>query len=91
MSILGSCLVAEPQSAELLDLIRRSTLLPRRQHFAQVLRAGIERGELRADLDVERAISMLVGVLYADHLAGITGRQDWAQTVVDDVLRGIGT
>jgi AcrR family transcriptional regulator len=91
MSILGSCLVAEPRSAELLDLIRRSTLLPRRQQFARVLRAGIERGQLRGDLDVERATSMLVGVLYADHLAGIAHRQDWAQTAVDDVMRGIGS
>lgn len=90
MSIVGSCLAAEPRSGELLDLIRRSTLLPRREHFARVLRAAVERGDLRGDLDVERATSMLVGVLYADHLAGVPAGSDWATSVVDDVLQGIG-
>jgi AcrR family transcriptional regulator len=90
MSIIGSCLAEEPRSGELLDLVRRSTLLPRRSHFARVLQAGVERGQLRPGLDVERATSMLVGVLYADHLAGIPAGPGWAASVVDDVLRGIG-
>ncbi|GAA3217860.1 TetR/AcrR family transcriptional regulator [Pseudonocardia petroleophila] len=89
MSIVGTCLAAEPRSGELLALIRESTLLPRRAYFARVLRAGVERGDLRADLDVERATSMIIGVLYADHLAGIPGGPDWAASVVGDALRGL--
>jgi AcrR family transcriptional regulator len=34
---------------------------PRRAVMAEVLRRGVERGELRADLDVELAIDMLTG------------------------------
>jgi Transcriptional regulator len=89
MSIIGSCLADEPRSGELLALIRKSTLLPRREYFARVLRAGVERGDLRADVDVERGTSLLVGVFYADHLAGIPAGPDWAESVVDSVLRGI--
>ncbi|MBW0114839.1 TetR/AcrR family transcriptional regulator [Pseudonocardia abyssalis] len=89
MSIVGTCLAAEPRSGELLALVRESTLLPRRAFFVRVLRDGVERGDLRADLDVERATSLIIGVLYADHLAGIPGGPDWAASVVDDALRGL--
>ena len=89
MAIIGNCLAEEPASGDLLAIIRRSTLLPRRAHFADVVRAGIERGELRADVDPERVTSMVVGVLYADHLAGLPLGGDWAGSVVDDVLRGL--
>ncbi|MDL5157898.1 TetR/AcrR family transcriptional regulator [Actinomycetospora termitidis] len=73
MSILGTCLADERGSGgELLGIVREATLLPRRALFAAVLAAGVERGELRADLDVEAATSLVVGTLYADHLAGRT-------------------
>jgi AcrR family transcriptional regulator len=87
--IIGTCLADEPTSGGLLAIIRRSTLLPRRAHFARVLQAGIDRGELRADLDIERAVSMLVGQLYADHLAGRPMGLGWAQSVVDSALGGL--
>jgi AcrR family transcriptional regulator len=89
MSIAGSCLVMEPRSPELLQTVRDSTLLPRRARFARVLRAGVESGELRAGLDVERAVSLLFGCIYADHLAGIPTDPPWAESVVDEALRGM--
>ncbi|GAA5149711.1 TetR/AcrR family transcriptional regulator [Pseudonocardia eucalypti] len=89
MGIVGNCLADEPSSGELLAIVRRSTLLPRRAHFAQVLHAGIGRGELSPDLDVERATSMLVGQLYADHLAGLEVCPGWAEAVVDGALAGL--
>jgi AcrR family transcriptional regulator len=90
MSILGTCLADEPASGELLGIVRGATLLPRRALFAAVLRAGVERGELRADLDVEAATSLVVGTLYADHLAGRdTTTPDWPHAVVDLALSGL--
>lgn len=89
MAVLGNCLADEPGSGELLALVRASTLLPRRRHFAEAVRAGIDRGELRAGLDVERAVSLLVGNLYADHLAGIPAGPGWAASVVDAALAGL--
>ncbi|MEH3078315.1 MAG: TetR/AcrR family transcriptional regulator [Quadrisphaera sp.] len=88
MSIIGSCLAEEPSSGQMLEIIRRSTLLPRRQHFAEVVHAAVERGALPGHLDVERFISLLIGSLYADHLAGRPLDEHWAPAVVDLALRG---
>nr|WP_255480595.1 TetR/AcrR family transcriptional regulator [Quadrisphaera sp. RL12-1S] len=88
MSIIGSCLAGEPSSGQMLEIIRRSTLLPRREHFAEVVRTAIDRGTLPADLDVERFTSLLIGSLYADHLAGRPLDEHWAPAVVDLALRG---
>jgi AcrR family transcriptional regulator len=90
MSILGTCLADEPGSGELLGIVREATLLPRRALFAAVLGAGADRGELRADLDVEAATSLVVGALYADHLAGRdTNAPGWPGAVVDLALSGL--
>ncbi len=89
MTILGNCLVDEPASGELLQIIRESTLLPRRAHMAEVVRAGVASGQLRPDLDVEGAVSLLVGSLYADYLAGRPIGDDWAASVVRRAMRGL--
>lgn len=90
MSILGTCLADEPGSGELLSIVREATLLPRRTLFAAVISAGVGRGELTAGLDVEAATSLVVGALYADHLAGRdTAAPDWPAAVVDLALSGL--
>ena len=86
MAIIGNCMAEEPMSGELLATIRRSTLLPRRELLGAVVRAGVERGELNPDLDVDRVVSMLLGSLYADHLAGRETGPGWATGVVDEFL-----
>jgi AcrR family transcriptional regulator len=89
MPIIGSCLVDEPGSGELLARIRQSTLLPRREHFVKVLQAGVERGEIRPEVDLERSTSLVIGSLYADHLAGRPMVPGWEESVVDAVLEGL--
>lgn len=89
MSIIGSCLADEPSSGQMLDIIRRSTLLPRRAHFAEVVQAAVDQGALPAALDVERFVSLLIGSLYAEHLAGRPLDEHWAPAVVDMALRGV--
>jgi AcrR family transcriptional regulator len=68
-------------------------LQPRRERFLRELRAGVQRGDIRKDVDLEGAVSLLVGpVLYQhnvlpddDPAASLTPR-----TVVDLGLSGIG-
>ena len=56
---------------QLLELVRANLVTPRRELLKALLRRGVERGELRADLDLEEAIDMLVGpIVYRVLLSG---------------------
>ena len=64
---------------------------PRREEFRVVLRRGIARGEIRADLDIERSLraltaSMLLVTLFEPPPDPV-GR-DFSATAVDDFLLG---
>jgi len=87
MSMLGVVLSEEHETPALLELFRKHVVLPRRENLRRILRAGVASGQLRADADVEIAIAMLVGSLYASHLAGRTPSGDWPRRVVDAWLK----
>jgi AcrR family transcriptional regulator len=58
----GPRLLAESAGdAEMHAIFYENLVAPRRAVMAEVLRRGVERGELRADLDVELAIDLLTG------------------------------
>jgi AcrR family transcriptional regulator len=70
----------------------RTVLGPRRELVGAVLRRGLERGELRADLDVELAIDELIGPLIVRRLLGGPGSATTGslpEHLVDAVLRGL--
>ena len=50
---------------ELLEALQAALVRPRRAAIGAVLRRGIERGELRADIDVDLVSDMLMGPLIA--------------------------
>jgi AcrR family transcriptional regulator len=68
-----------------------TVLEPRREVIRAVLRRGMASGELRPDLDVEAALFMLIGAVVARR-----GHEqqavpaDYAERVVDELLRGLG-
>ncbi|WP_433468383.1 TetR/AcrR family transcriptional regulator [Spirillospora sp. CA-128828] len=75
---------------ELYARYRQEVIEPRRDVVRRVLRRGIESGELRADLDVEVAMALLLGTLTAKRPQ--EGFPDgYAEAVVGTLLRGIGT
>jgi AcrR family transcriptional regulator len=77
--------------SELASRFRQDVVEPRREVFRSVLRRGIATGEFRSDLDVEVAMSMLVGAvtLQTRGLApDETLPEDFAGQVVDTALRG---
>lgn len=64
-------LVAEAQGDEhVAEELRRRFVAERRRRSAAVVRAGIERGELRPDLDVETVIDLLYAPLWFRLLIG---------------------
>jgi hypothetical protein len=65
---------------------------PRRERFRVVLRRGAATGELRADIDVDRALLMLIApVLTATrlHTPGEPIGRAFCVGLVDDLLAGI--
>ena len=62
----------------------------RRAGAAEVLRRGVECGELRADLDVDIAIDALYGAIYYRLLVSHQPLSaQYAHTVVDEVFVGL--
>lgn len=88
MALLGNCLADQPVTGELIAHMRRSTILPRRAGFVEAVRQGKRRGEIREDIDPERVVSMVIGVFYADHVAGHVPGPGWEESVIDDILAG---
>ena len=62
---------------------RRHVLAPRRRRCRALLRRGIDEGELRADLDVEVTVDLLLGALLARWQAGGRLPSTWPDRVVD--------
>jgi AcrR family transcriptional regulator len=59
------CLLSEMHRSAELYRVYQAIAEPRRELMREVLRRGIRDGELRADIDLEVAIAMLVGPLVA--------------------------
>lgn len=89
MALIGTCLSEEAHTPELLSLLRERTVLPRRALLRDVLEEARARGEIRADADLEAAVSALLGPYYADYMAGRAGRQGWAEDSVALVLASL--
>ncbi|MFT8638053.1 MAG: TetR-like C-terminal domain-containing protein [Pseudoclavibacter sp.] len=93
LGALIAALTAEAQETPATaEAFRETWLRPRREVAIAILRAGIERGDLRSDLDVGLGVDQLFAPLYHRLLyryAPIDA--DIAETAVDLFLRGTGT
>jgi AcrR family transcriptional regulator len=59
------CLISELKRSPELHAVFQKVTEPRRELMRQLLRRGMDSGELRADLDVETVMAMLVGPMIA--------------------------
>jgi AcrR family transcriptional regulator len=66
--ILPRLLVDAADDPELLTAMQAALLTPRLQGIGEILRRGVARGELRADLDVDLVAEILFGTVVADAL-----------------------
>jgi AcrR family transcriptional regulator len=83
---LGSLL--DERDPEALELHRERTIRHGQGRMRAILERARERGEIRADADLEIAIEMLVGAYFARRLNG-RDAPDWADAAVDTLLRGL--
>jgi AcrR family transcriptional regulator len=86
-----AALIAEGQSdPESARSFREHWISRRREETRRALRRGVERGELRPDIDFEVAIDALYGPIYWRLLAGhIPLEEEFVDALVDHVMRGL--
>ena len=83
LPMAGVLLIDGPHNSELLQAFRQRVLGPRRVRFESVLRRGVERGDLRQDLDVSAAMDVLTGSYYARWLSGRGGVERWPEETLE--------
>jgi AcrR family transcriptional regulator len=91
--ILPRLLVDAADDPELLAAMQQALLTPRRQAIDEILRRGVARGELRADLDVELVTEILFGTAVANALMSggdTSALPELPLRVLDTLLAGIG-
>jgi AcrR family transcriptional regulator len=84
-------LVSEIASRSDIGILYFTTVVhPRRRAIASVIETARDRGEIRADLDIETAVDLLTGPIILRRMAGNieSSPSDWTSTVVDSLLNG---
>jgi AcrR family transcriptional regulator len=89
MAMIGTLLVEERHTPELLRLFRQRIVSPRRQGLLAVLRQAQERHELHEEADLDAAVNLLVGSFYARYLTGAGIPDNWPDRVVKTLLRAL--
>lgn len=88
MRVIASQVESDP---ELARAFRERWLAPRRAVAVEVLRGGIDRGDIRADIDIDVAMDQLWAPLYYRLIFGHAPLgPDLAHVLVAQLLRGIG-
>lgn len=86
------CMVPEIHRSPEQRRIYQELTEPRRELMREVLRRGVQTGELRDDFDIEVAIAMLAGPVLMQKLMSWNPKIDektLPEKVVDGVLRGL--
>jgi AcrR family transcriptional regulator len=83
MSLAGTLLMEEPHNPRLITLFRERMVQPRRQIIRDTIDAGIARGQIRPDLDIEPIIDYLLGALFAAVLSAGRPGPSWPTRTID--------
>lgn len=89
MSFLGTALAEEHLTPSLIAGFRDRLVLPRRHRVLARLDRAIRDRALRPGLDTEAVATMLIGSLYARHLAQGDVPDDWPERVVGSLWPAI--
>jgi hypothetical protein len=73
----------EPHNPRLLELFRERMVTPQREIIADTIRGGVERGQIRADVDVERILDLLLGALFAAVFAEGRPGPQWPADIIE--------
>ncbi len=90
MPLVGTCLMEEQHTPELLRLFRERTLQPRRALLRRMLESRPRGEESGQDGDIEAAIDLMMGAYQSRYLSGEPFPPHWEERIVDHLLRGLG-
>jgi AcrR family transcriptional regulator len=88
-TVTATVLVEAQTHPEVLEAARTAMITPAVERFRRVLRRGVERGELKADLDVERAADALLGSYFTHHFERGRPGPEWPEAVVAALYPGL--
>lgn len=88
-AIPGSVLAEEEANPRLLEVFRERVIHPRLAMIRDTLQRGIDRGELRADLDTDAAAQLVAGAFFAHYLSRGRPDEDWPLRMVDAIWPGL--
>lgn len=89
LRLLGALLSEEDRQPQLMERFRAQVIRPRRGLLYDALAAGVGRGQLAEDIDLDLACDALVGPVFARHLAGLAPPRRWAEEIVALVWEGL--
>jgi AcrR family transcriptional regulator len=89
LEIVGTLIGAREDPAAL-GLHRQRVVGPRMAYLHSLLVSARQRGDLRADADLDLALEMLVGSVFARRVAGSASTPGWAERAVGTVWTGMG-
>jgi AcrR family transcriptional regulator len=83
VSLAGALLMEEPYNPRLLELFRARMVIPQRRLVAETIQEGVEHAQIRADVDTERVLDLLLGAFFAAVFAGGRPGPGWSEQIVD--------
>ena len=87
--LVGTVLAEEERQPELIEAFRERIIAPRRELARRVIERGIERGEVRAGLDIEQALDAFAGNIIGRHVVGGAFDDAWFEAALEFFWRGI--
>lgn len=88
LAVIGTLLGAEGDPHGI-DLHRKRVVEPRTAYVRKLLVRAQELGELDPGADLDLALQMLMGAVFARRISGVPGDGSWARRAVDAVWRGM--
>ena len=73
-----------------LDLHRQRVVAPRMEYIRSLLVRAQALGQLHRDADLDLALQMLTGSVFARRVAGQVSEDGWAERAVDTIWVGMG-
>jgi AcrR family transcriptional regulator len=89
LEVVGT-LIGMRQEPEALDLHRQRVVAPRMDYTRSLLEQARQLGQLRGDADLDLAVQMLIGSVFARRVSGVAMTPGWAERAVAAIWMGMG-